>query len=291
MKINQWSSDDPAYQRFHKTRVADGPFGEELSLDLRCTAADRPELLFSIALHEGDFFSVSGGMVNTGKQPVRVRTIHVMADAVVHEGVDMSRDFAMIDGFSGGEPLEYGPRSYSPLTRTNALKSRNNILLTFTAGDRRRLLVFAEDPVGKRVEPRRQLPARRPLLPRLRHPQPVRGAGTLRTLGPQRTADRARHVRLPHRLPVVRPPPGLRRRWRDNTSVGAVAEAKAIRESGFLNYSRAAVRLVPDTYARDTQQGWWDDERFRKLGSTNLGDFPGGQYQEPYETTRKWGRP
>jgi len=142
MKINQWSSDDPAFKRSYKSRVADGPFGEELVLDLIFTAADKPELRFSVALHEGDFFSVTGGILNTGDKAIRVRDIHVMADAVVNEGGDMSRDFAMIDGFSGGEPLEYGQRSYSPLTRSNALKSRNNILLTFTDENTRRLLVM-----------------------------------------------------------------------------------------------------------------------------------------------------
>ena len=50
----------------------------------------------------------------------------------LYEGTEAFNDFAMIDGFSGGEPLEYGARMYSPLTRSNALKSRNNILLTFT---------------------------------------------------------------------------------------------------------------------------------------------------------------
>ncbi len=65
-----------------------------------------------------------------------------MADGIIYEGVDMTKDFAMIDGFSGGEPLEYGRRFYSPLTRSNALKSRNNILLTFSDEQKRRLLVM-----------------------------------------------------------------------------------------------------------------------------------------------------
>ena len=48
----------------------------------------------------------------------------------------------MIDGFSGGEPLEYGERFYNPLTRSNALKSRNNNLLTFMQEGRRQVLVM-----------------------------------------------------------------------------------------------------------------------------------------------------
>ena len=75
-----------------------------------------------------------------------------------------------------------------------------------------------------------------------------------------------------------------------NDTIGAVAEMENIRQSGFLRFSRAAVRLVPDCYAKDNQQGWWDDEHFQKHGSTNLGDFTGGTFKSPYETSEKWGK-
>jgi hypothetical protein len=75
-----------------------------------------------------------------------------------------------------------------------------------------------------------------------------------------------------------------------NDTVGAVAEMEAIRDSGFLKYSRAAVRLVPDCYSKNNQQGWWDDEHFQKHGSTNLGKFEGGTHKTPYETSEKWGK-
>ena len=75
-----------------------------------------------------------------------------------------------------------------------------------------------------------------------------------------------------------------------NDTVGAVAEMDEIAKSGFLKYARAAVRLVPDCYSKNNQQGWWDDEHFQKYGSTNLGDFKGGTYKVPYETSEKWGK-
>lgn len=86
-----------------------------------------------------------------------------------------------------------------------------------------------------------------------------------------------------------------------NHTTGIVEEAETIAKSGFLKYARAAVRLVPDTYYvkpvqrwfdkrspdivaalgspdANTEQGWWDDEHWRKYG----------HYREPYETTAKW---
>jgi hypothetical protein len=152
------------------------------------------------------------------------------------------------------------------------------------------LRMFAQDPVGKRVEPgETYLPTDRFFIDFVtRNPfESLEGYA--------RALSRAQQIELSrYDFPTVclwyAHEPNYGGGGATNTSVGAVAEAKAIQASGFLNYSRAAVRLVPDTYAKNTHQGWWSDEKFRQHGSTNLGDFPGGQYQEPYETTRKWGQ-
>lgn len=63
-----------------------------------------------------------------------------------------------------------------------------------------------------------------------------------------------------------------------NHSSGMVDEMEAIVRSGFLKYSKAAVRLVPDTYSDDNEQGWWDEAHWQKYG----------HYTAPFETTAKW---
>lgn len=63
-----------------------------------------------------------------------------------------------------------------------------------------------------------------------------------------------------------------------NHSAGMVDEMQTIARSGFLKYSRAAVRLVPDTYADNNEQGWWDEAHWQQYG----------HYRAPYETTAKW---
>ncbi|HSP42107.1 MAG TPA: hypothetical protein VLO11_04500, partial [Luteolibacter sp.] len=75
----------------------------------------------------------------------------------------------------------------------------------------------------------------------------------------------------------------------DNTTLGAVNEMKAIKDSGFLNYSRAAVRLVPDSYMPNNQQGWWDDKHWQR-DDTDRDTTQNGRYVEPYETSEKWGK-
>jgi hypothetical protein len=75
----------------------------------------------------------------------------------------------------------------------------------------------------------------------------------------------------------------------ENSTVGAVNEMKIIKDKDFLKYSRAAVRLVPDSYLPDNQQGWWDDEHWQ-MEETDLNASQNGRYVEPYETSEKWGK-
>ncbi len=65
-----------------------------------------------------------------------------------------------------------------------------------------------------------------------------------------------------------------------NNTPGVVAELDKAVKTGFLRYSPVAVRLVPDTYEDNCEQGWWDDAHWQKYK----------HYLPPYETSLKWGR-
>jgi len=74
MRINDWSSDQPAMHRSWKQRKVSGPLGKGLALDLSFSADNTPELLFSFILHEGlDAIVATAGIVNTGKNDLRVK--------------------------------------------------------------------------------------------------------------------------------------------------------------------------------------------------------------------------
>ncbi len=511
VRINEWSSRGAGLKRTWTERVVSDELGRGRALDIRIAGDGRPDLLFTAALYEdAGFLALSGGVVNTTGGSIRVKDLRVCADGRVYRGVDFAENFAMVDGFSGGEPLEYGTRIYSPLHRGNALRSRNNIALTFGAGATRRTLVmggltyrdfekFAAISQPRRVELQRGPDGKHSLLCYLDLPADRRGRGpggeTLELAtetrlrrwhyhefrcaetavcaqGPGEVAvaagglDPAKRYTLgfswwrgfrhgdhgPHRQSVsvaygagkrialledrllpqfdrrrkedveqveiplpaaavragrcrivftktaqkagnkvdpnvyvgevwlrdggarpllpespvsiaasARPrraftgalyaadPVGRRvdpgttyrcpdrfyidattadpfialerygRRVRraqgvdlsmydfptvclwyaensryggsgaENTTRGAVAEMRRIADSGFLRYSRAAVRLVPDSYLPNNQQGWWDDAHWQRPVKTHNGS-KNGRYVEPYETSAKWGR-
>lgn len=143
LKINSWSSDDDGLRRTWEKRNFSDTLGTGMALDLSLEKENFPALKFTFRLYEDNgFVNVSGGINNTLDSSIQVKEIYAVADANIYEGTKAFKDFAMIDGFSGGEPLEYGARMYSPLTRSNALKSRNNILLTFTENNKRETLVL-----------------------------------------------------------------------------------------------------------------------------------------------------
>jgi len=143
VKINEWTSADDGLKQTWKQRPVSDELGSGLGMDLEIKGKDRPTLLFSFVIYEGKgFLTVSGGIANTTDKPVQVKDIYALADGRIYQGTDVSDNFSMVDGYSGGEPLEYGRRQYSPLHRKNALKSRNNLMVTFGKGESRRSLLI-----------------------------------------------------------------------------------------------------------------------------------------------------
>ena len=65
-----------------------------------------------------------------------------------------------------------------------------------------------------------------------------------------------------------------------NNSRALVAEMDAAVACGLTKYTKVGIRLEPDKYLQDTEQGWWDDEHWAKHG----------HLVPPYETMAKFCR-
>jgi hypothetical protein len=63
-----------------------------------------------------------------------------------------------------------------------------------------------------------------------------------------------------------------------NNSAKLIDELNHANNSGITKYTPVSLRLEPDKYHFDTEQGWWDDERFRLHK----------HLVEPYDTMAKW---
>lgn len=76
-----------------------------------------------------------------------------------------------------------------------------------------------------------------------------------------------------------------------NDTPGAIEEMKRVRKSGFLKYTTMGIRLVPDCYGENNENGWWDDKHWQMHGSGNQHEgmkLKGAHYRAPYETSKKW---
>ncbi len=501
-QINDFTTLTPGFVHTWKSRPVSDELGKGKALTIKSSKPDEASLLFEITLYEGRGCIVfGGGIENSTSESVRLKLIKPIADGTLFAGFDMKKNFRLLDGNSGGEPLEWGVKKYTAVHKGNYVYSRNNLLITFGENQTRRSMVMggltyhdfekfaivsqprkleltsgpegskslacylnlpdqksdnassgeslhltqgqtgrnfsykalwgeeiatasvAKDGVileasgldkdsdyylgfswwhtdGKdRVQSvtvdsgegtEKHILLKDKTLPmwhrkkkddpeQIELPIPAKAfaSGGIRILFESKTEDphavvnevwlrkgpvpllsdqltsindtpRSRH-RLTGQLYAEDPvgklvDPGVRylpddRFYVDfvtdnpfgnleqygrsvrlaqrielnmydfptvclwyahhggygggkakNDTVGAVAEMEEIRKSGFLKYSRAAVRLVPDCYSKNNQQGWWDDKHFQMYGSTNLGKFEGGTYKAPYETSEKWGK-
>lgn len=64
-----------------------------------------------------------------------------------------------------------------------------------------------------------------------------------------------------------------------NTSPKLVEQLEYANKCGLTQYTKVALRLEPDKYHFDTEQGWWDDAHMRKFK----------HLLPPYESIAKWG--
>lgn len=63
-----------------------------------------------------------------------------------------------------------------------------------------------------------------------------------------------------------------------NTSTKLVGELELAQKCGLTKYTKVAIRLEPDKYNGDSEQGWWDDAHWARFG----------HLVPPYETFAKW---
>jgi len=297
-----------ATRQWQAQTVAD-TLGRGRQLEVVSRWADGPAIVQIFALYEsGTFLAMSAGIENTTTQMIRVANIQPISEGKAFEGHNVADNFLTLDGYCGWED--------TAVRREPTLRCRNNLLAMFGSGDSRRCLILggltyneyekfvrvrqrdgfidiqlsAEDPQGKRVDAGvRYVPNDRFYLDMLTV-DPFDG---LEAYAHALRKAQDIHLNL-YNFPTV----CLwyaRGTGAKNTSVGAVAQADHIAASGILKYTTVAVRLVPDCYNENNQQGWWNDEHWQKPcvpdGTVFTEEAEGfGRYLPPYETSEKWGQ-
>ncbi len=303
--IDEQSSMDPGQTRTWTSRAVKDPLGQGKALAITCSAPDRPTQILEITLYRGQgFLALNCGLVNTMPQPLQIKMLRPLVGKAFR-GAGLTRNFSLLDGNSGGDPTQ--------VSHDDVLSSKNNLLATFGPEGANHSLVIggltyhefekfviirrqagslaceitSKDPVGKRVD------AGVRYLPDDRYYVDFTTRNPFQALERYALAVRAAQQANPaiYDFPTLclwySAHPTFGNGRRNNTSAGAVWELDEAIRRGFLKYSRLGIRLVPDNYDENNQQGWWDDAHWQKIANSDH-NLP--CYCPPYETSEKWGQ-
>ncbi len=158
-----------------------------------------------------------------------------------------------------------------------------------------RLNLYAQDPVGKRVDPGKSWFPEDAFYVSVGHNNPFEA---LEQYGDMLKDFQKIDLEY-YTFPTVCLWYAQHKGYGDGPSVndapGAVAEMDRAVKSGFLRYAPVSIRLVPDAYEENNEQGWWDEKHWQMYGTGKFANPPDGNvdvapghYKKPYETTAKW---
>ncbi len=283
-------------------------FGNGKSLRIRKKYDNYSDPVWTAILYDDrDFVVFRMGIINDSALPFRLTAFYPLKTKGSCSGMNVQKNFAVLNGNSGGNKT-YVSASDKTICFNNVLVrfgelSDPKIIVAggltynefekyckvFRYSDSLGLQLFSEDPVGKLIDPGTSWEGNELFYLCINNPDPFKA---LEKYG--LAVRDAQHVKLNYYdFPTeclwyasVYAKDPLRPKFND--SKGAVDEMDNAVKSGFTKYTRVAIRLVPDAYGHNNQQGWWDDKHWAMWGDAASTDS--NNYCFPYLTTESWSR-
>lgn len=280
--------------------------GEKLTL-----VSDKPGetvLRVGFTLYEKHpFVDISWSVKNLGKEPIYIKNPDVLNNALAFGNVKDKPNLKVLDGNGGG--------TTTMVVDKPKVECHNNLLVTFgeegksrrslviggltyhdyqkwaavSGSEGMRLKLFAPDAIGKRIDPGKTYESKdrfyvdfitdNPFEALERYGLAVRSAQKIKLNMYTFPSVCMWYVNFSHYGGG---------QTGTNDAPGAVSEMEHVVRSGFLKYSTVAIRLVPDCYRYNSQNGWWDDKHWAMYGSAFHTPVKGPFYRPPYDTTAKW---
>ncbi len=284
--------------KFKKRSVRD-EIGRGVKVEFLCESQFEETYIFTVTVYEDkSFVALNAGIVNESDKPFRVHRIYPLYSGKAYQGSE-TKDVQMLNGEAGG--------GKSKIEKTDKMQSPNNMMVTFLSNGLRNSIVIgglkyndfakwvsaektAEDGFELQIEYKDNVgmlvDSGSRYLPDDSCYVDVISDNPFDSLEQYGTSLKLANDANPniYSFPTVCLWYASVPNWGGtdneflNNSVGAVKEMEHAVKSGFLKYSPVAVRLVPDLYENNCEQGWWDDEHWRKHD----------RYIEPYDTSEKW---
>ncbi|MDX9880586.1 MAG: hypothetical protein RBS73_00880 [Prolixibacteraceae bacterium] len=301
-------SKDECQQRTWTAEEVKDELGTGKTVTVRVGFENYSDILWQATLYDNqDYVVFNMGIVNDTEKPYRLMSFYPLASKSVYPGKNNKLNYQVLDGNGGG--------SATRVTGSADLRSFNNLLVKF--GDLKQpeilvaggitynefekfvqvtrtdqslhLKLFSEDPVGKLIDAGQTYRLNEKFYLCFVNKNPFEAlekyAGALK---------KAQQIDLNY---YDFPTECLwwanvysldKNRRKFNDSKGAVEEMENAIKSGITKYTKVGIRLVPDAYGPNNQQGWWDDEHWAMWGEP--GSAEGANYIAPYLTTKSWSK-
>lgn len=286
--------------------VVNDELGTGISLNVQMHYDNYADIIWQAILYENsDYIVFNMGVDNDTQKEFRIMSFRPLVCGSIYEGIDNSYNYKVLDGMGGGGKTLVLP--------DKEVFSFNNLMVRFSNNDqhyslvaggltynefekfvrvnqrdkRLSLFLLSEDPVGRLVDSGEKYMLNEKFYLCFNNENSFEAlekyGKTLKTAQkvklnlydfPTECLWYASHYNIDAN------------RAKFNDTEGAITEADYVTKTRINNYTRFAIRLVPDAYVLNNQQGWWDDEHWAKYGDPI--STVGSHYSAKYPTSKSW---
>jgi hypothetical protein len=302
-----YSTDSTGTIEWSQKAVQD-QLGKGLSLQIRKKYNGYSDMVWTAILYDKrDYLVFNMGIINDSKMPFRLTAFYPLKTLGSCKGMDIQKNYAVLNGNSGGN------RTY--VSDTSKMICFNNVLIRFGDLKNPRIIVaggltynefekfckvfrykdslgiqmLSEDPVGRLIDPGTSWENNEKFYLCINNSNPFEALEKYGLALRDAQQIKLNYYDFPTEClwyaSVYAKDPA---RPKFNDSKGAVDEMNNYIKTGFNKYTRVAIRLVPDAYGKNNQQGWWDDKHWAMWGDSVSADS--SNYRAPYLTTESWSK-
>jgi hypothetical protein len=312
LQIDGWKSTGDFYRSY--TESPETPVADGRSLLIESAGDQGVKLLLRFSLQPGKpYLILAAGVDNRSNDTLIIKKIMPLSEGRIFKGKNIKENLRILDGNGGGEPtvMRHRPpvacRNNMLLCFGNEIESHSLVMGGITYSEYNKAVrvdsispaalsvgLYAEDFVGKRLDPNTvYLPEGDRFFLDCVTGDPF---ASLENYGKVLSEMQNAHPNY-YYFPSIclwyaqYPIYGGVNTLATNDSPGAVEEMERVNRSGWLKYTTMAIRLVPDCYDENNENGWWDDEHWQMHDNGGMHEgmkLKGNHYREPYETTKKW---
>lgn len=299
-------SRDKAKKRSYVSEVVQDVLGTGKSIIVKAEYEHYSNILWKATVYENKSYIIfEMGVENDEQTPYQLMSYSPLITKRLFPGKDNTQNYRILDGNGGGSPTR--------VTDTAALQSFNNIMVRFgdlkkpnvlvaggvtynefekfvkvSRGDKNMTLdLLVNDPVGRKID------SKSTYWPKERFYLNVGNSDPFEALEEYaQTLKLAQQIDLNYYdfpteclwYAAFYNTDSIREKF--NNSKGAVEEMDNAIKSGITKYTKVGIRLVPDAYGANNQQGWWDDEHWAMYNEPMSTQQP--HYVAPYLKTEQW---